>query len=111
MWLRLQYNAGISFSLDQSRPIEIIVGTIVIVLVVAAIGLRATSSLVAVGFGLLLGGALGNLIDRLVTSNRQVTDFIAVGNFPVFNLADASITVGCVILIVAALRGHKLSPS
>ena len=37
-----------------------------------------------------------------------MTDFIALGSFPVFNLADVSITVGFVILIVAALRGEKL---
>jgi signal peptidase II len=60
------------------------------------------------GFGLLLGGGLANVIDRLAANPHQVTDFIALGNFPVFNLADVSITVGFVILIVAALRGEKL---
>jgi signal peptidase II len=45
-----------------------------------------------------LGGAVGNLIDRL-TNNGFVTDFISVGNFPVFNVADASITVGVIVLI------------
>lgn len=45
-----------------------------------------------------MGGALGNLIDRLRFG--PVTDFIAVGRFPVFNIADASITVGVAILLV-----------
>lgn len=45
-----------------------------------------------------LGGAIGNLIDRLTIGH--VTDFISVGNFPVFNIADASITVGCVVLLL-----------
>jgi len=45
-----------------------------------------------------LGGATGNLIDRLTIGH--VTDFISVGNFPVFNVADASITVGAVILFL-----------
>jgi signal peptidase II len=46
-----------------------------------------------------LGGAVGNLIDRL-TNNGYVTDFISVGNFPVFNVADASISVGVAVLIL-----------
>ena len=45
-----------------------------------------------------LGGAIGNLIDRLTMG--QVTDFISVGTFPVFNVADASISLGCVALLL-----------
>jgi signal peptidase II len=45
-----------------------------------------------------LGGAIGNLIDRLTIGH--VTDFISVGNFPVFNVADASISVGAVVLFL-----------
>lgn len=45
-----------------------------------------------------LGGAIGNLIDRLTIGH--VTDFISVGNFPVFNIADASISVGAVVLFL-----------
>jgi signal peptidase II len=49
--------------------------------------------------GMQLGGALGNLVDR-IRFNGHVTDFISVGNFPVFNVADASISVGVVVLVV-----------
>lgn len=45
-----------------------------------------------------LGGAVGNLIDRLTIGH--VTDFISVGNFPVFNIADSSITIGVIVLIL-----------
>ncbi len=48
-----------------------------------------------------LGGAIGNLIDRLTMGH--VTDFISVGTFPVFNVADASISVGCAVLFVGVL--------
>ncbi len=48
-----------------------------------------------------LGGALGNLIDRLVYGT--VTDFVMVGSFPVFNVADASISTGVGVLLVAML--------
>ena len=60
-----------------------------------------------------LAGALGNLIDRL-TQDGRVTDFISLGRFPVFNVADSSITVGTVILLIgiyfqerAALKEKK----
>jgi signal peptidase II len=45
-----------------------------------------------------LGGAIGNLIDRLRLGH--VTDFISIGSFPVFNVADASISVGAVVLLL-----------
>jgi signal peptidase II len=48
--------------------------------------------------GMQLGGAVGNLIDRLIQG--YVTDFVSVGNFAVFNVADASISVGVVVLIL-----------
>ena len=54
--------------------------------------------LLRLALSLQLGGALGNLIDRLTVGH--VTDFISVGNFPVFNLADASITIGAVLLFL-----------
>ena len=52
-----------------------------------------------VAMGMQLGGAMGNVVDRLF-NNMQVTDFISVGNFAVFNLADASITMGVVVLLL-----------
>ena len=48
-----------------------------------------------------LGGACGNLVDRF--TQRHVTDFVSLGNFAVFNVADASISVGVTILIVGML--------
>ena len=51
--------------------------------------------------GLLLGGAVGNLIDRLIAG--RVTDFIDVGPWPIFNIADSSITVGITLLIANLL--------
>jgi signal peptidase II len=53
---------------------------------------------IRLAMAMLLGGALGNLIDRLYQG--YVTDFISVGNFPVFNVADASISIGVVVLFI-----------
>ena len=51
--------------------------------------------------GLMLGGAIGNLIDRF--TQGYVTDFISVGSFPVFNVADSCVTVGVGLLVLATI--------
>lgn len=56
--------------------------------------------------GMQLGGALGNLLDRLL-HDGYVTDFISVGNFPVFNIADSSISVGVCVLILGVWMSER----
>ncbi len=56
--------------------------------------------------GLYLGGVLGNLIDRLTMG--QVTDFISVGTFYIFNVADASINVGVALLLIGYWRSERM---
>jgi len=56
---------------------------------------------VRLAMGMLLGGAVGNLIDRLMRGH--VTDFVSVGSFPVFNVADASISTGVAVLFLGML--------
>ncbi|MFA5315869.1 MAG: signal peptidase II [Dehalococcoidales bacterium] len=58
-------------------------------------------------FGLILGGTMGNLAERLNTSLGGVTDFISVGWFPVFNIADSAITVGAVLLAISLLLSFQ----
>ncbi len=108
VWLKLQYNTGVSFSIDKSLPLVTTIVTVVIAVVVVVVGLRANYGTPTFGFGLLIGGGVANVIDRLAASPHEVTDFIAVGSFPVFNVADAAITVGFLVLMFAALRGERL---
>jgi len=67
-----------------------------------------------VAMSMQLGGAIGNLVDRLTIGH--VTDFISVGTFPVFNIADSSISVGCVVLLLGVwwqernAKKEKLQP-
>jgi len=61
---------------------------------------------VRLALALQLGGAVGNLIDRLLQAG-QVTDFISLGGFPVFNLADASISAGVAILVVTMILEER----
>lgn len=64
-----------------------------------------------IGLGLVLGGGIGNLVDRLMQGS--VTDFIAFSfiDFPVFNIADIGVTCGIVIFIIGLLVGSKGTPS
>lgn len=108
VWLRLRFNSGISFSINHSGPLLTTVLTVIVALVAVVVGARAAPGAATIGFGLLLGGGLANVVDRVTASPHRVTDFIAVGSFPVFNLADVAVTAGFVVLMVAALRGGKL---
>jgi len=84
------------------------IATLIVAVVVLVVGLGARRGLPTVGFGLLIGGGVANVIDRLAATPHRVTDFIALGSFPVFNLADVAITAGFITLLVAALSGEKL---
>ena len=79
----------------------------VIAFFVARVVRYATDRWMLVGLVLVLGGALGNLGDRLARSpgflRGHVVDFIAVGWWPVFNFADSCVTVGAIVLIVRTL--------
>jgi signal peptidase II len=108
IWLRLEYNSGISFSINSSGPIVTTVITLVITVLVLLVGVNANKGLPTIGFGLLIGGGVANVIDRLAANPHQVTDFIAVSTFPVFNVADIAITLGFIALMIAAVRGERL---
>jgi len=108
VWLKLQYNSGISFSFNRSGPMVTTVATVLVSVVVIIVGLNASPGVPTAGFGLLLGGGIANVVDRLAADPHRVTDFLALGSFPVFNLADVSITAGFVVLVVAALQGERL---
>jgi signal peptidase II len=61
--------------------------------------------------GLLLGGAVGNLADRLIRDHHgAVIDFIDLQWWPVFNIADASITIGAILLVFGGLLAHDRTP-
>lgn len=94
-------NTGAAFGLFPSGGIVFTVIAIVVTVAILYYFPFVPRDQIALRFGLALqlGGANGNLIDRLI--HGTVTDFISVGRFPVFNVADASISVGTAILVVA----------
>lgn len=95
-------NNGVAFGMFQGFGI---IFAILAVIVAGAIifyypQIPEKEWIMRLALGFQLGGALGNLIDR-VLFNFEVTDFISMGNFAVYNIADASITVGVAILLLA----------
>ncbi|GAB2502644.1 signal peptidase II [Promicromonospora xylanilytica] len=110
--LRLIYNPGAALSIASGYTwILTIVVTVVVVFIVRAIG-RLGSRGWAVALGLLLGGALGNLVDRLVRepgfARGHVVDFIDYAGFFVGNVADIAVVSAAVLIGLLSLRGIGL---
>jgi signal peptidase II len=94
-------NTGAAFGIFQSGGMVFTIVAIIVSLAILYYYPRVPSGQVPLrlALALQLGGAVGNLIDRLVQGT--VTDFISLGSFPVFNVADASISAGVAVLIAA----------
>jgi signal peptidase II len=104
--LALTYNSGFAFSLFSGRAFFVTVLLCLGVVVLAFIVAQVRTVTLAVGSGLVLGGAIGNLSERIVGGHGgQVPDFVTLDHWPTFNLADACVTVGVIIVIVALLFG------
>jgi signal peptidase II len=104
--LRFTTNSGGAFSLGQSAPWLFAGATIAVSIAIVATAFRHSNLLVAAALGLVLGGALGNLTDRIVRGSGlggRVIDFIDFHVWPVFNLADASIVIGAILLAVTSI--------
>lgn len=106
-WVRLElaYNSGISFGRFAGA------GAVVTVLVGAvAAGVTAALFLAPsryrIALGIILGGALGNLVDRF-RFDGAVVDYLSVSVWPPFNVADAAIFVGTVLLVIQVLRASR----
>ncbi|MGC4106517.1 MAG: signal peptidase II [Thermomicrobiales bacterium] len=97
-------NSGAAFGILAGQPL--LLAIFAVLAVVLFIGMMRstlrTHPLVPIAVGMVLGGAIGNLLDRIRLG--YVVDFVAVGTFPRFNVADSAITVGLVLLAWTALR-------
>jgi signal peptidase II len=101
-------NSGGAFGLGRSAPWLFAGATIVVTAVIVVFSVRPMRPGVAVGLGLILGGALGNLADRALNGpgfGGSVTDFIDFQVWPIFNLADSAIVIGALLLAFASLDG------
>ncbi len=111
----LSFNRGMAFSTGQGAgPIIGVVALVVVV--VMLLSLRRSSGRVAtIAVGLVVGGALGNIVDRLFRDagwlRGRVIDFIDFQWFPIFNVADMCINVGGALLVLTALASAKVAPT
>lgn len=105
--LNLVFNSGMAFSQGQSAGRLIGLGAIAVIIWLWRSMARATSLGSLIGTALLIGGALGNVIDRVFRGDAwlrgAVVDFIDLQWFPVFNVADSSVSIGAVMLISSSV--------
>ena len=101
-------NDGGAFGLLSGSQILLLVGSAVAVVVVLWMLLSGRPTrLTTLGCGLILGGAAGNLLDRLTAG--EVTDYVHFSFWYIFNAADAAIVIGVGLLLLSALRGPEKS--
>ena len=108
IWLRLVHNSGAAFGMlrDASLFFGIAAVVVVVGILLSSRRLAAAPLLVRIALGLELGGAIGNLIDRVRFG--YVVDFIDVRVWPyVFNVSDSAITIGVVLLLAHLLWGEE----
>jgi signal peptidase II len=109
----LFYNTGVAFSLGSDDGIGPWISVLAIGVVIAvSFGATSRYRLGAVASGLISGGAIGNLLDRAFRGDDgflhgAVIDFIDLQWWPVFNIADAAIVVGAILLVVASFRAPQ----
>ena len=108
MQFNLTYNRGMAFSRGTGiGPIIGVIGLVVVVLLLLSLR-RADNALTRVATGLIIGGAVGNILDRLFRGSGwmrgAVIDFIDFQWWPVFNIADMAIMIGAATMMVAMLK-------
>lgn len=114
--LRLVFNRGTAFGFGSRFAPLIAILAVVVVVVLLRNGSTLRGGWSRASLGLVLGGALGNLIDRVFRDGGgflggEVVDFLDLQWWPVFNVADAAITSGAVLLVLAASLSDRPVPA
>lgn len=112
--LQLAFNPGALLSLGSGATWLITLVSIAAVMVLVVAAFRSRTAGWAVGIGLILGGAVGNLIDRLFSppafGRGHVTDFLAYGELFIGNLADVALGAGAIVLLLSLWRRRRTRP-
>ncbi|MDL5201037.1 signal peptidase II [Streptomyces sp. ALI-76-A] len=110
-WLRFEAirNAGAAFGFGEAFTVIFTVIAAAVIVVIVRLARKLYSLPWAIALGMLLGGALGNLTDRIFRSpgvfEGAVVDFIAPKHFAVFNLADSAIVCGGILIVLLSFKG------
>ena len=116
-WLQLEFlrNPGAAFSIGTGVTFVFTAIAITVAVVIVRTSRKLGSLGWAIALGGLLGGAIGNLLDRLFRDpgflQGHVVDFIAVPHFAVFNVADSAIVCSSILMVLLAVRGVELDGS
>jgi signal peptidase II len=109
--LALTRNRGGAFSLFSGSGTTVAVLAAVLVVILVRMARHEDDAVTGVALAVLLGGALGNLTDRLVREpgplRGAVVDFVDLGAWPTFNVADIAVTVGAALLLLWGWREHR----
>ncbi|CAN5616560.1 N/A [soil metagenome] len=109
--LRLTYNSGGAFGLLQGLPGVFLVLSLVITVGILLWARNVEERSWGVPLGLILGGGVGNVVDRVFRSTGgRVVDFVDLHVWPVFNLADSAIVVGVGVILVLSARSQPSTP-
>jgi signal peptidase II len=104
--LRITINSGGAFGVLQGVPGFFLVATIGIVVAILVWARNVEQRPWLVALGLVLGGGLGNIVDRVLRDHGGVVDFVDLHWWPVFNVADAAIVTGVGLLLLLGTRGE-----
>ncbi|MFQ3549046.1 MAG: signal peptidase II [Armatimonadota bacterium] len=112
---KLSFNTGAAFGIMPSwGPLFAIAAILAIYFILRLRHSQPQSKALSIGMGILMGGAIGNIIDRIFTPQKAVTDFIAIfietsgrrQEWPNFNIADAGIVIGAIMMIFLIKRNN-----
>ena len=111
--MRLVRNSGISFGKGSELGQLVSIVVFVVIAILLKVALSAKDNRTSVLYGLIIGGALGNLCDRIFRSSDgflkgEVVDFIDFQWWPVFNVADSAVVVGCLLLLLNGLYFERI---
>lgn len=106
--LRLVYNSGGAFGIFQGVPGLFLVATVAISVLILVWARKVTGPRWGMPLGMVLGGGLGNVADRLIReTDSRVVDFVDLHVWPVFNVADMAIVTGVGILLILSIRAER----
>lgn len=105
--LRLTYNPGGAFGIGQGFPELFLAASLITLVVVLFLARRIEYRSWAIPLGLVLGGGIGNIIDRVFRdTDGRVIDFIDLQVWPLFNLADSAIVIGVIVMFILSFRSR-----
>jgi signal peptidase II len=111
-WLTLTRNSGAAFSAGAEMTVMLSLIAIIVVVTIIRMARRLQDRGWALGLGLLLGGALGNLTDRILRApspmRGEVVDFLHLTHWPVFNVADIGLTAAAVVIMHRGFKGATM---